>query len=389
MPKGNNKSSGSFQLHFNNERAYSAFGREYAKCYANMSVRGEFDKPVSTEPMTYEVTFKADCGCDTVLKNFSIGYQKTFKNATQAEIALTPLLFTGPENHVQTLCQQLTDNADDYTATLLTCAMPTNSTQQVRRSGQECQGSLDNPDLDEASTQLNLTAVDSNLLYMDPTIGHDVQTAVANVTLFGNAAARASLAQQGYNLTDPTIYQSWTWYGELINQLTQLGFSVSGMTGTTVNQKTYSGEINIGEIMDAVVAVYLGTEALAEFNALGAFLATDPDNTKVSNFMTFWWNASSYTTGNSGYATAPIEMVDGMPVVTLVFFQYEVSFSDWRSLFVAFHSENFTLYSTAIKLSLDMDIYNKIAHALIKKLGSGIVNHIKHTSINLPPTHSA
>lgn len=104
------ESAGTFQLNFNNNRAYELFGREYLKCYANLSAKGKMSKPLPTGPLSYTVDFAMDCGCSSVLFDFNIAYKKTFGNQLQAplwresdyeaELVLCQLVREAPANRL-------------------------------------------------------------------------------------------------------------------------------------------------------------------------------------------------------------------------------------------------------------------------------------------------
>ena len=80
------ESAGTFLLNFNNNRAFELFGREYLKCYANLSAKGKMSKPLPTGPLSYTVDFAMDCGCSSVLFDFNLAYKKTFGNQLQAPL---------------------------------------------------------------------------------------------------------------------------------------------------------------------------------------------------------------------------------------------------------------------------------------------------------------
>ncbi|MGE6171071.1 hypothetical protein ACLHZW_17705 [Aeromonas media] len=80
------ESAGTFLLNFNNNRAFELFGREYLKCYANLSAKGKMSKPLPTGPLSYTVDFAMDCGCNSVLFDFNLAYKKTFGNQAQAPL---------------------------------------------------------------------------------------------------------------------------------------------------------------------------------------------------------------------------------------------------------------------------------------------------------------
>lgn len=104
------ESAGTFQLNFNNNRAYELFGREYLKCYANLSAQGKMSKPLPTGPLSYTVDFAMDCGCSSVLFDFNLAYKKTFGNQLQAplwresdyeaELVLCQLVREAPANRL-------------------------------------------------------------------------------------------------------------------------------------------------------------------------------------------------------------------------------------------------------------------------------------------------
>lgn len=104
------ESAGTFQLNFNNNRAYELFGREYLKCYANLSAKGKMSKPLPTGPLSYTVDFAMDCGCSSVLFDFNLAYKKTFGNQLQAplwresdyeaELVLCQLVHEAPANRL-------------------------------------------------------------------------------------------------------------------------------------------------------------------------------------------------------------------------------------------------------------------------------------------------
>ncbi|MFQ2602919.1 hypothetical protein [Aeromonas caviae] len=104
------ESAGTFQLNFNNNRAFELFGREYLKCYANLSAKGKMSKPLPTGPLSYTVDFAMDCGCSSVLFDFNLAYKKTFGNQLQAplwresdyeaELVLCQLVREAPANRL-------------------------------------------------------------------------------------------------------------------------------------------------------------------------------------------------------------------------------------------------------------------------------------------------
>lgn len=110
------KSSGAFDAKFKTERTYTTFGKEYARCYANLEVKGQMEKPTPRpDGKTYEIKFHLDCGCDTVLKNFKYAYDKTFEGFRGVQ-PVSPDFVTSRK-------QELQIDDRDWTADLLLCGL--------------------------------------------------------------------------------------------------------------------------------------------------------------------------------------------------------------------------------------------------------------------------
>ncbi|MFM5748372.1 hypothetical protein [Aeromonas caviae] len=248
------ESAGTFQLNFNNNRAYELFGREYLKCYANLSAKGKMSKPLPTGPLSYTVDFAMDCGCSSVLFDFNLAYKKTFGNQLQA-----PLW-----------------RESDYEAELVLC-------QLVREAPAN---RLSNHDqFTEAEAFFN----DVNLPDTVRAVGNDpyadkdglVEFIVAN-ELLDDPAVMAKLAEQkAYLIAITSVVTAYInryaeAYGEQYKTDADLWAralsKIPLMGPSKIDQQSYSRHIKglsiatdfINFIMDVVVSQ--GTTALASFN---------------------------------------------------------------------------------------------------------------------------
>ncbi|MDY7831136.1 hypothetical protein UXA55_16155 [Aeromonas caviae] len=248
------ESAGTFQLNFNNNRAYELFGREYLKCYANLSAKGKMSKPLPTGPLSYTVDFAMDCGCSSVLFDFNLAYKKTFGNQLQA-----PLW-----------------RESDYEAELVLC-------QLVREAPAN---RLSNHDqFAEAEAFFN----DVNLPDTARAVGNDpyadkdglVEFIVAN-ELLDDPAVMAKLAEQkAYLIAITSVVTAYInryaeAYGEQYKTDADLWAralsKIPLMGPSKIDQQSYSRHIKglsiatdfINFIMDVVVSQ--GTTALASFN---------------------------------------------------------------------------------------------------------------------------
>ena len=248
------ESAGTFLLNFNNNRAFELFGREYLKCYANLSAKGKMSKPLPTGPLSYTVDFAMDCGCNSVLFDFNLAYKKTFGNQAQA-----PLW-----------------RESDYEAEIVLC-------QLVREAPAN---RLSNHDqFAEAEAFFN----DINLPDTVRAVGNDpyadkdglVEFIVAN-ELLDDPAVMAKLAEQkAYLIAITSVVTAYInryaeAYGEQYKTDADLWAralsKIPLMGPSTIDQQSYSRHIKglsiatdfINFIMDVVVSQ--GTTALASFN---------------------------------------------------------------------------------------------------------------------------
>ncbi|MBO9702239.1 MAG: hypothetical protein J7604_18665 [Sporocytophaga sp.] len=129
----NNNVTGSFDVAFFTEKDFRIFGKEFAKCYANMNVNGYLEKPLPKGNLTYEVKFNVNAGCDTILKKFQLGYDKTFENKKKHHLNLAI------DDYVYNKSQELIIYDDKFTAELISCGRRSYSLdklEQIRQAHQ-------------------------------------------------------------------------------------------------------------------------------------------------------------------------------------------------------------------------------------------------------------
>jgi len=368
------KSSGSFDIKFNNEKDFTAFGKSYARCYANFGVKATFERPVPDPSMSgYSVKFDAECGCDTFIGEFNRAYEKTFGDKKTMLLGMEEpkLIFAGETMPV-------TPTPTAYTIELTSCAIGKKelykSTPAAPYVSQLAAAA--------PATAVNATAIDSQMNYSNTDVDPTYTQAVANTTLYAQAAARSVLADKGVDLSNSDYLKSKQWYDEVVAQMADLGFVVHSASGGNVNKSTHSGEINLKDIVTQIVSAYVAGPELSAFEQLANLLSSDPDGTGVTGFLDFWWSAASSHTQNSSVAWGPVSVDQGSASATSIYVDIDVAFKDWRSLFVSFHSENVNVVSSAITLNLDMDVYNQVEKDITKALGDNIKKHIKHQKLN-------
>ena len=321
--------------------------------------------------LKYQIDYNADCGCDTVLRNFNLAYEKTFKNSDATKLLIQPLLFLNGEESDVT-------STDDYTATVLSCANKLSTHFHPRGTLRfQSAAAMASP-----NTSTNATAIDSQMTYAAPDILAKYTDPVANITLYSQAAARSVLKSKGVDLSNSDYLKSKQWYDEVVAQMLNLGFIAKVATEGTVKENTYKGEIKLKDIVTELLSAYLGGAELSTFEAIANLIASDPDDTAITGFLDFWWSAASYHSNNSSIAWGPVSIDQGKSQTTAVYLNIDVSFQDWRSLFVSFHHEQITVTSSAITLDLDMVVYEAVEADILKALKEQIEKHIKHQKLD-------
>lgn len=372
-----NEASGSFDIKFKTEKKFELFRKNFGTCVAKFGTDGSFSTPVPSGPLTYNINFKASLKCDEILRYFDIAYEKSINNKDLTMLATTPLVFAPTRDFVAASTAETVLDRPDYTATLTSCAVRKKGMSSMRvalpyRSAVA----------PAAPSSLTATAVDSQLNYATTDVPMEMVNANAYLTLFAQAAARAVLKEQGVDITNTDYLTTKGWFDQVVTQLMDLGFQAKLATTGGVQQNTYSGQIDLGGIINSLLSAYLGAAELTEFEALAKMLSSDPDDTQTTGFLDFWWSAASSDTKRTNVAFGPIKVDQGQVSVTAVFFSIDVAFQDWRSLFVSFHHEGVNIISSAIQLDLDMDVWAQRKGDITAAVQSAIANHVRTTTLN-------
>jgi hypothetical protein len=369
------EANGTVEIKFKEQKKFEYFGRNFGTCAANFGVRASFSKPVPRGDLTYDFNFQAGVSCDQFLQFFNVAYEKSINNKSLSAHATKPLVFAPTADFVAGSTAGTVLVAPDYTASLKTCGLP--------------RLSADVGDLVFKATvdptppaSLVATAVDSQLNYAATAVPMEMVNANAYLTLFAQAAARAVLKSQGVDITNTDYLTTKGWFDQVVTQLMDLGFVAKLATTGGLQENTYSGQINLGEIINTLLSAYLGAAELTEFQALANMLNSDPDNTQTTGFLDFWWSAASSDTKRTNIAFGPVVVDQGQASVMAVFFSIDVAFQDWRSLFVSFHHEGVNIISSAIQLDLNMDVWAQRKADVTTAVQAAIAKHVRTTTLN-------
>lgn len=229
-----------------------------------------------------------------------------------------------------------------------------------------------------------LGASGMSLTVSSSSVTDDMATAAYYLQLYGQGSALGQLQQNGKNIQDPAIYQSYDYYSYYIDNLHQLGLNITSASSNKINEKSYSGSIKVGDILLDILSVYIPAAELADMSKLFDMLAST-SNTAVTDFLNFWWDDASYSTQQSSLALGPLVMNDQLkPAFTIVYYNLNYSMTHWRSLFVEVQNSSLDVYSSALTAEYDMDLYNgTIYPAIFPVIQSSITKHVKSTPFTL------
>lgn len=144
-----------------------------------------------------------------------------------------------------------------------------------------------------------------------------------------------------------------------------------------VSKSTHSGNINIGEILNAAMEVYVGGEALATYASLNSILGNP--STAVSDFADFWWSHVEKSTTNTGVKFGPAIPKNGGESVefTALYFSMTETVDDWRSLFVSSHYESVDIYTIGLTFQYTNEGWKEFGPDIQAKLSPAVKASIK------------
>lgn len=233
----------------------------------------------------------------------------------------------------------------------------------------------------------SLSAVDDSLLINAPELTKDQVTAASETHLYVQTVAKGIAQQRGLDIGSPDLYKSDDWYKAMVDAVASYAdwVEIVGDKSVTVNNSTHSGSINLSAIMGAVMTLYLGATAAAEWSTLSTLLggAEDPG---VSDFMNFWWSRVQKSSTDTGLAVGPnIETSDGQVQWAVCYYSMTHVIDDWRTLFVSSTYESFDVSAAGLTLQMDVDLYNSLARtSVLNYLKDDIANKIRNAPIPKP-----
>ena len=218
-------------------------------------------------------------------------------------------------------------------------------------------------------SQVNLTAVDSAIAYSDSSVPQDLIDAWSYTTTFAQAHARTVNADAS----------SEAYFDAMTQELQQLAWNVTEAGKLDYHQK--AEKISPASIVESILNPYLSAQKQKELS--GILNAIQQPDVGVHNFLDFFWNKASTTAHKTNMAMGPLTVVNNASNITMIYYGFDFSATDWRSLFVEKDSASLDVTAYNLEMNLNMALYDQIKGDIIAKLAGKEKDHIDHTSLDL------
>lgn len=197
-----------------------------------------------------------------------------------------------------------------------------------------------------------------SLTVSSSTVTDDVATAAYYLQLYGQGAALGQLQQKGQNIQDPAIYRSYDYYSYYIDNLHSLGLNIASASNNKISEKAYSGSIKLDDILLSTLALYCSVDEGATLANMFDLLPTTSD-TSLTKVMDFWW-ANTVSSGDYlSLALSSLGTGNQMkPSLTIVYYNLNYRVAQWRSLFAKMQTNNLDVYTSALSIEYDLELYN-------------------------------
>lgn len=217
--------------------------------------------------------------------------------------------------------------------------------------------------------QVKLTAVDSAIAYSDSSVPQNLIDAWAYTTTFAQAHARTVNSDASSN----------AYFTAMTRELQQLSWNVTNAGKLTYSQT--ANKISPAGIVKSILNPYLSAEQQKQL--AGILDAIKQPDTSVSNFIDFFWKKASVSAKKTNMAMGPLTVVNNSANISMIYYGFDYSATDWRSLFVEVDSAKLDVQAYNLEMNLNLALYDNIKDTLISKLAGKEKEHIQDTDLDL------
>lgn len=218
-------------------------------------------------------------------------------------------------------------------------------------------------------SQLTLTAVDQSISYADSSVPQDLIDAWSYTTTFAQANARTVNS-------DPATE---AYFNAMTHELQDLAWNVTDAGKVKYDQT--ANKISPAGIVSSILNPYLSAQQQKELS--GVLNGIKQPDVAVSNFVDFFWKKASTSASKTSMAMGPLTVKNNSADITLIYYSFDYSATDWRSLFVEVDSAKLSVEAYNLEMNLNLALYNNIKGDIIAKLAGKEKDHIADTKLDL------
>jgi hypothetical protein len=218
-------------------------------------------------------------------------------------------------------------------------------------------------------TTFKLTSADSAIAYSDNSVPQALIDAWSYTTTFAQAHAR----------TVNTDASSQAYFDTMTQQLQEIAWNVTD--AGKLNYSQTANKISPAGIVSSILNPYLTAAQQAELS--GILNAIQNPDVSITNFVDFFWKKATTTAKKTNMAMGPLTVVNNSANITMIYYGFEFSATDWRSLFVEVDSASLGVTAYNLEMNLNLALYNSVKGDLISKLAGKEAEHIQNTTLDL------
>lgn len=218
-------------------------------------------------------------------------------------------------------------------------------------------------------TTFKLTSADSAIAYSDNSVPQALIDAWSYTTTFAQAHAR----------TVNTDASSQAYFDTMTQQLQEIAWNVTD--AGKLNYSQTANKISPAGIVSSILNPYLTAAQQAALS--GILNAIQNPDVSITNFVDFFWKKATTTAQKTNMAMGPLTVVNNSANITMIYYGFDFSATDWRSLFVEVDSASLGVTAYNLEMNLNLALYNSVKGDLISKLAGKEAEHIQNTTLDL------
>ena len=169
------------------------------------------------------------------------------------------------------------------------------------------------------------------------------------------------------------------YFDTMTQQLQEIAWNVTD--AGKLNYSQTANKISPAGIVSSILNPYLTAAQQAALS--GILNAIQNPDVSITNFVDFFWKKATTTAKKTNMAMGPLTVVNNSANITMIYYGFDFSATDWRSLFVEVDSASLGVTAYNLEMNLNLALYNSVKGDLISKLAGKEAEHIQNTTLDL------